>query len=136
MKSWHWLILGGFVLLAISGGFMVTGNWPDIVKRFAEAIASAEGYFISGSVPNRRNNPGDLSDASGVIQYPTPEAGWQALYHQVNLMFFGDPSQTRYNSSMTITQVAQTYAENWQNWAQNVAGYLGVSPDTKLSDLT
>jgi hypothetical protein len=136
MKGWQWLLAGAFVLLAISGGFIATGNWPDIVKRFAEAIATAEGYFTSGSLPNRRNNPGDISDASGPIQYATPEEGWQALYNQVNLMFFGDPSQTRYNASMTITQVAQEYAENWQNWATNVANYLGVSSDTKLSDLT
>jgi hypothetical protein len=142
MKSWQWLLVGVFVLAALAAGGVavdvVPGAstvWPDVVKRFAMAIANAEGFFLAGSLSSRKNNPGDISDASGVIQYATLDEGWNALYQQVYLMFYGDPSQTRYSSSMTIAQVAQIYATDWQNWSRNVASYLGVSTDTPLSNI-
>src|SRR5580692_8534150 len=41
-------------------------TWPngDAIWTFAQAIAFAEGANLAGSVPDRTNNPGDLSDGA------------------------------------------------------------------------
>jgi hypothetical protein len=124
-------ILGGALLLAGGVEFMQ----PMYVRKFADAIAFAEGYDVPGSLPNTRNNPGDISDSSGVIWYTSYAEGRAALLHQVQLMFTGG-TQTHYSPTMTITQIAKRYAGDWSNWATNVGAYLGVDPDTTtLNDL-
>jgi hypothetical protein len=144
-RGGEWLILGLFVLVAIAGGIAVQDSSslvdgvPDIVKRFGDAIAEAEGYWISGSVPNRKNNPGDLKRNGVIAVFDTAEQGFQALYEQVYKMFYG--GSRFYNPTMTIDQVAYLYADGKddpvgaKNWAANVAGALGVTTDTKLEDL-
>ena len=117
-------------------------NDADISK-IADAIAVAEGYFVSGSRPRRNHNPGDLerdvtgkgvgSDGPYVI-YATPQDGREALEHQVRLIFGGSHT---YKSSMTIAEVARHYtATDPESWARNVAGHLGVSIDTRLDEIT
>jgi hypothetical protein len=113
-----------------------------VISRLADAIAFAEGYFVSGSRPHRNNNPGDLErDLTGkgvawdgpYVVYATPQDGRDALEHQVRLMFGGSHI---YKTSMTIHQVAMHYtATDQATWARNVAVYLGVTPDTKLAEL-
>jgi hypothetical protein len=138
------VLIGAGILFAVGGGAVLMSGVPDIVQRFAQAIANQEGYNVSGSLPNRYNNPGDLTKDitgtgtgvgdQGLIIYGTAEDGWNALYAQVQMMF--DGTSSHYNPSMTITQVAQVYAADWFPWARNVASYLGVSPDTPLNQLT
>jgi len=104
---------------------------------FANAIAQgAEGYGAkSTNLPTRSNNPGDLGNTGTAIQgYATSADGWAALDHQVSLMFTGG-SGTKYNPNMTIAQVGQKYATASAIWSKNVAGTLGVSPDTTLAQL-
>ena len=69
-----------------------------VISKIADAIAFAEGFFVAGSRPHRNNNPGDLerdltSKGSGwdgpYVIYATPQDGWEALRHQVRLMFEG-----------------------------------------------
>lgn len=115
----------------------------DIVTSLAEAIAYAEGFFVSGSRPARNHNPGDLTvDTTGkgigtdgpFIVYASNADGWEALKRQVTLMLT-NASQI-YNNQMTIREVAQLYTTTDQlAWATAVASRLGVSMDTKLSDL-
>ena len=144
MKGSLWLLLGLLVVLAIAGGgaLMISippGEFPDIVKRFAQAIATAEGFFVNGSIPQKNNNPGDIMQGGQYVVYSAIADGWQALYAQVYKMFFG--GSLYYNSGMTISQVAYYYADGGNdpsgaaNWAQNVAKYLGVTPDTTLDSL-
>lgn len=117
---------------------------PDsIVQSIAQAIATAEGSFSSPSaLPRRANNPGDLmlgdigfGTINGKTIYATVEDGWNALYHQVRLMLTGVSAY--YTPDMTITQMAEKYTggDNPLSWAMNVARSLGVSIETKLSDL-
>jgi hypothetical protein len=115
----------------------------DAVQSFAQGIAVAEGFFVSGSRPQRDNNPGDLTvDTIGkgvsmdgpFVVYGSPEDGWDALKQQVRLML--TDASAFYNSNMTIREVAERYTTTDQMaWATNVAAVLGVSIDTKLSDL-
>ena len=144
MKGGQWLLLAVVAILALTGGGLLVsslpaGSVPPIVQQFADAIAQAEGFYVSGSVPNRKNNPGDIESSGQIIQYPTVNDGWQALYNQVYLMFYG--GSAHYNPSMSITEVAWIYADGAddpvgaQNWASNVAQALGVTTDTTLQNL-
>jgi hypothetical protein len=119
--------------------FSVSGA---VVSKIAEAIAFAEGYFVSGSRPRRNNNPGDLErDVTGkgigrdgpYIRYATAQDGREALEHQVRLMFAGSHV---YDPSMTIAEVARHYtATEPAIWALNVASRLGVTVETRLNEI-
>jgi hypothetical protein len=110
-----------------------------VISRIADAIAFAEGYFVAGSRPRRNNNPGDLErDLTGkgvawdgpYVVYTSAADGFDALEHQVRLMFEGSHI---YRPSMTIAEVALHYTESEKSiWAQNVAFRLGVTTETRL----
>ena len=115
-----------------------------LVERISDAIAWAEGYFVSGSRPQRNNNPGDLTqDLTGqavgwdgpFVVYATAADGWDALELQVQKML--DGSSAIYDPSMSILQIAESYAPGPQSvtWAANVAARLGVAVDTTLESL-
>jgi hypothetical protein len=65
------------------------------MTRLAKLIATQEGFFVPGSLPERRNNPGDLRhsphsshegigpDDIGIID--TVEHGWEDLERQLRL---------------------------------------------------
>lgn len=142
MKAGGWLLLAAFVVLAVGGGAVLTSVVPgttDIVQQFADAIATAEGFFVAGSKSQRSNNPGDIESNGQIIQYATADDGWAALYHQVYLMFYG--GSQNYNPSMTIGQIGYIYADGLHdptgaaNWSANVAAALGVTTDTTLQAL-
>jgi hypothetical protein len=142
-REWFWLLLAVAIVAAAGGGAALTVGMFPYIRKFAEAIANAEGYSVPGSLPARYNNPGDLTvDVTGkavgvgqhwLVQYATPEDGWDALYKQVEEMFTGQ--SLHYDSSMTIAQIAKIYATDWMTWANNVANYLGVTTDTTLDDI-
>jgi hypothetical protein len=131
------------------GSCMITndpGTWPsgDAIWSFARAIAYAEGANIAGSVPDRTNNPGDISDGgsqfgatsadgSNVTNFPDKHTGWQWLYNKLNNIANG--SSTVYNPNMTIAQMASAWAGNSGAWANNVASRLGVSTSTQIGPL-
>ncbi len=116
----------------------------SIVQKFAEGVALAEGYYVDGSRPNRNNNPGDLTqDITGrgvardgmFVVYQTAEDGWEALRQQIRMAL--DNASHVYNSGMSIREFAEHYTTTDQlAWAETVASHLGVSLDTRLSDLT
>jgi len=149
MRSFWPLAIMAAVYIAFSrssgpGG----GVTSDRVRRIAEAIAVAEGFAFPGApatspgnIPNSRNNPGNLTDASKPIgspnwirTFPTKEAGWAALYAQVEKMLKGS---TLYPAHWTIEQVAQRYTGEaaYRNWSNIVSRRLGVSPHSVFSEL-
>ena len=106
------------------------------IKRIAEAIAKAEGYGVPGAIPTVRNNPGDIKGPDGEIRwFATPEDGWNALYRQVTMMFTGESRY--YRADMTIAEIARIYTgeSTYMNWANNVARFLGVTPETRLIEV-
>lgn len=110
-------------------------SYPEGLKNFARAIASAEGYGIPGAIPTVANNPGDLklggeTTSGGISIFASAEEGWSKLYRQLALIVSG--SSNYYNLDMSIAEMGRTYAGGDDNWATNVAGYLGVSRDAKL----
>ena len=137
-------IIGGFIALAVVGGAALTppGAAPDIVRAFSNAIATAEGFFVNGSRPQRNNNPGDIMVNGQFVVYSSSSEGWDALYSMVYKWFYG--GSVLYNPFMTIGQIAQIYVDGpnatgmspgASAWAANVANYLGVSTSTTLNNL-
>lgn len=115
----------------------------DAIDAFANAIATAEGFFVTGSRPQRDNNPGDLTvDTTGTgigkdgpfIIYATASDGWDALKKQVQLIL--TDASNIYNSDMTLRDIASIYTTtNQMAWANTVASALGISLDVPINSL-
>lgn len=118
-----------------------------LISKLSVAIADEEGFYVEGSVPQRANNPFDLTDegniGNGVIQtggpagaaitiYATPADGWAAGARKLRRMLSG--ASLVYLLSMSIEEVGMKWSED-PNWGKNVAAKLGVSPDTTLEQL-
>lgn len=120
-------------------------DWPEyswMLKRFAEAIAFAEGWYVVGSIPQRLNNPGDLKtsgipsigqDAQGHLHFASPDDGWRALYRQLQIIV--DGKSAHYSLGMTILQMGDKYAPGSVSWPRNVAARLNVSTGTRLREV-
>lgn len=136
MKHLYTIIL---LIALLIGVFVVT----DKVKRIADAIAHAEGFYADGNpLPRRANNPGDLKrgdvgfgEINGKTIYGSVADGWAALYKQVGLMVSG--LSKYYKPSMTIREIATIYtgADSADTWAATVAQQLGVTVDTTLASV-
>jgi hypothetical protein len=128
----------------------------DFVKKFTQGAADAEGFFNGdpNSVPKRANNPCDLTDENhrqdpeqgiglGTIRtggpngalitiYANVDDGWNAGYRKFRRMLSG--ASTVYTLDMTLTDVGLKYSGT-REWGDNLAKFLGVSPDTTLATL-
>ena len=134
--------------LKTSGTFSVIVNDVkgaiDPVTKIAEGIATAEGFYLSGTRPARDNNPGDMTvDIIGkgigndgpFIIYATPDDGWENLKAQVREWLDGISKNA--DSSSTIADISQFYTNTQQSiWARNVANALGVSVDTPIGQIS
>lgn len=142
MKKEYWIALGVVGISMIGGIF--GPSYSDSVIRLSQAIANAEGFNVSGSLPATNNNPGNLTldvngtavgtDSHGFMQYATPQDGWNALYYQVNLILSN--ASSLYNNAMTLAQIGNIYSPGTGSvWASNVASYLGTSTATPVNQI-
>ena len=114
----------------------------SLTDSIAQAIATYEGYYQSGSLAARNNNPGNLRTwgntpvVDGFARFDTPAAGWSALVGQIELnisrglslgeFFGGKPGvYPGYAPAADDNQPAA--------YAQYVAGRVGVPVDIPLS---
>src|ERR1700733_12437194 len=113
--------------------------WTVAVLRFAHAIAFAEGSNLTW------NNPGDMKFADGfptcgfgntegVLKFVNMADGWEALYHQCDLMLTGKSHE--YALTDTLEEVGVKYSGGDTDWAKNVAWYFGVPVTTTLQGLS
>jgi hypothetical protein len=116
------------------------GIFDAKIRSMAQAIAKAEGFYNFNSIPQRANNPGDLKlgaptlGASGITIFESVDQGWNALYRQLGLIVNGQSAH--YDLGMSIKAMGDVYeADPGDNWARNVAGFLGVSLDTPLYEV-
>lgn len=126
--------------LPVVGEYFVS---ETAIQRIAHAIATAEGFFVPGSRPNRNNNPGDLKgnyagtavgNDAGFDVYATPDDGWAALYRQVTLWLTNKSHVA--NQDTTLYELSRLYTTTDQDaWLNNVASQLGVDPSTSLSEV-
>lgn len=124
------------VLIAVTRAKRPVDIYSARVAVIAYGIAVAEGYFVPGSAPARLNNPGALKGSDGRLrEFRTADEGWAALFDQVARMLSGRSAY--YRPDMTIREIAQIYTggDNPEGWARTVAGYVGVTPDTRLVDV-
>lgn len=113
---------------------------PATVQTIAGVIQQQEGYY-PGTPAYQNNNPGNLiyagqagatPGAGGFARFATYDDGMNALQNQLQLYA---------SRGLTIQGMMNVYApaaqagNNPTLYAANIAGALGVSPDTKLLDL-
>lgn len=127
---------------------MTTGTTG--IQQLARAIGFAEGYGKPGAVPTRSNNPGDLivprwpgatTGPEGQTVFPTPEAGWQALYAQLD--YIRRRRSRWYVPEMSIEQMGARWASpaTAAAWASNVSTWLrihegrNVTPASPIGEL-
>ena len=117
------------------------------IQLFAEGIALAEGFYVTGSRAARNHNPGNLTkDITGTavgmdgmfVVYANDSDGWTALKRQVEKILTN--ASSIYNSQMTLRQISQLYASTSPPseqlaWSINVASKLGIDIDTPVSTL-
>jgi hypothetical protein len=118
----------------IAGGG--SGVAPGRVQLLASAIAKAEGFFVPGSFPARNHNPGDLIDPSTGVKrrFATDADGWDALYHQLDLIIVG--SSKYYDLEMSLGAMAETWTggDNPGSWARAVAQVMGVPVSASIGE--
>jgi hypothetical protein len=133
------LLAVGYILLQMGDGMNSSGSAG--VQKLAQAIATAEGFYVSGSRPARNHNPGDMTqDLIGkatamdgpFVVYGSDGDGWANLYAQINLWLAGQSAHATPDS--TISDLSSFYtADNQTTWALNVANAAGVTVDTPIS---
>lgn len=132
------LLAVGYILLQLGGGMDTSAGAG--VQKLAQAIATAEGFYVAGSRPARNHNPGDMTqdligkavakDGAFVV-YSTDADGWANLYAQINLWLSGGSAHATADS--TISDLSSFYTANDQStWAVNVANSAGVTVDTSI----
>ncbi len=108
------------------------------MTKIAYLISKEEGFWIRGSLPQRRHNPGDLRhgphcshqgiDPNAVGIEPCDQAGWEDLERQLEL----DAGR-----GMTLRSFIGSYAPPEENDTGKYLAYicdgLGMSPETALS---
>jgi len=118
----------------------ITSSNP-ITHSLAAAIALANGYNVTGSIPNITNNPGLLQngnvgfgvDSQGHTIYGTSEIGMIALQAQAKHILNGDSKTFSYGPNQTpLSAIGAILAPNDPTWVKNVAASLGVNLSTKL----
>jgi hypothetical protein len=120
-------------------------TWPsgDCIWNICRAIAAAEGANISGSNPDRLNNPGDIGDGfntfggethsgSSITHFPDKSTGWSWLYSKVQNI--ATNSSLRYSAYDSWNVIAQKWAGDWQSWVTNVTSALNVDPNSTVND--
>ena len=107
---------------------------------FLEAIARQEGFYVPGSVPARRNNPGNIeegrfaqahgalpSDGHRFAAWPTPEAGFDAMRTLLTIGYMG----------LTVAKALSKWAPPVENatssYIDHVCEWTGLTPETVLT---
>lgn len=123
----------------------MTTQTKGFLTRMAEAIRDWESGGNTNARSYRNNNPGNLkfagqpaaidSDPEGHAIFSTYLDGWNALIRQLEIAFNG--TSRVYNPRMSLYEFFDRYAEaNSSNYAEMVAGRLGVSADTTLQEIS
>lgn len=121
-----------------------------LATKLARAIATAEGFFVVGSLPNRINNPGDmkLGDKGWGVQqektvYPKADFnstisdradGASALRRQCIAMLTGSSHVYSPSDTFAAVSVKWTGGDKPGPWCKIVTDNLNVNPIMVLND--
>lgn len=126
-------------LSGATGSAIAMSNSTNPLDQLAQAIGRQEGYGIPGALPTRDNNPGDLTKVGGGFQqFASPADGFAALYSWLTRHIGAHPDWTfrdLFNFYLRGSTTAPPVDDQGDSniYAQNVAGWLGVSPDSTVS---
>jgi len=103
-------------------------------------MAQFEGFFISGSVSQRNNNPGDIKAGGTFASYADSGDGWDALNGWITGHAATNPDwdfydMTDYYLRGSTTAPSVDAQGNSDAYAEYIAGQLGVSPTTPVSSV-
>lgn len=108
-------------------------------KVASPATTNVTGDSSSQELAVKNNNPGNIRQGStGFKKFNTMEEGFVALQKQLELYKTGKSSHTK--GTETLLDVMKIYAPSSDNnnpeaYAKSIAKQLGVSVDTKISDI-
>jgi len=115
----------------------------SFVVRFAEAIATQEGYYKPGSIAERHRNPGNLRSwgplpvERGFVVFPSEDAGFEALQQQIRknikrgltlYEFFGG------KPGVYAGYAPDSDGNHSKRYAEFVAARLGIKPGIPIAD--
>lgn len=111
-----------------------------MTTKLADAIAHQEGWYVTDSLPQRNNNPGDLRHGNGethpdnqpdaVGSFTTPALGWAALERQLVI-----DANRGWNVGRLIYTYAPTSENNSANYLNEVCTRIPCSPNDLVSDV-
>jgi hypothetical protein len=118
------------------------------IVNWSKAIAIQEGYYTAGSRAQRNLNPGNLrlgsftkncihsgTDKDNFLIFSSETAGFIALRNFLTSSCKGEFDPT-YRADMPLIAFTKTYAEPPSDaYADNVAKYIGVTPNEPIKNL-
>lgn len=121
-----------------STGFLIS----DAIGALSQGIATAEGFFQTGSAPQLAHNPGALVNGDvgygrrglgGITNYGSDDDGWSAL--RTKLQNIGAGYSSSYWPTMTIAEFARVWTgnDNASAWANTVAGAIGTDSSAMIA---
>ena len=115
----------------------------EMVAAIAEAIAVNEGFYKPGAIAKRHRNPGNLRWWGGLpvergfVVFPSEDAGWEALQHQVRKNIKRGLSLLEFFGGKTGIYPGYAPDEDGNNstrYAQFVAKRVGIKADLPIVD--
>jgi hypothetical protein len=129
-----------FILVLVLPGH----SQENKVSQMATAIARTEGFYTTGTIPNRYHNPGDLRASiknaypgqtglakHGYVVFKSDAWGWAALEKQIQMIIDGDSQH--FDQSMTFAQIARIYAAS-PEWPKTLCKILKISPALTIQE--
>lgn len=126
--------LPGVTSSAANARGKVLGFWEEVKSRFSDG-----GWYQHGqnTLADRNNNPGNIRPVggSGFRAFGSALEGWEAMENQLMRYFTGKTTGRRLQSIMDIVSTWAPAGDNNdpQQYARQVAGWMGVSPTAALN---
>lgn len=126
--------LPGVTSSAVNARGKVLGFWEEVKSRFSDG-----GWYQheQKTLADRNNNPGNIRPVGGggFRAFGSALEGWSAMKNQLMRYFTGKTTGRRLQSIMDIVSTWAPAGDNNdpQQYARQVAGWMGVSPTAALN---
>lgn len=126
--------LPGVTSSAVNARGKVLGFWEEVKNRFGDG-----GWYEhnQNTLADRNNNPGNIRPVGGggFRNFGSALEGWAAMKNQLMRYFTGKTTGRRLQTIMDIVSTWAPAGDNNdpQQYARQVAGWMGVSPTTALN---
>ena len=126
--------LPGVTSSAVNARGKVLGFWEEVKSRFSDG-----GWYQheKNTLADRNNNPGNIRPVGGggFRAFGSALEGWEAMKNQLMRYFTGKTTGRRLQTIMDIVSTWAPAGDNNdpQQYARQVAGWMGVSPTAALN---